>query len=288
MKSSQIYVSTCSFQNRDLGSIIKECETNNINSIELSVLKNFSIEEIVKLSNKINFIVHNYFPQPDDPFLLNIASQNKDNLRRSIEFCKNAIDIAEKIRSPIYGVHGGFSAEIPTKALGKPELQMQIFNDYAFNADNVYRTIVESACELCEYANGKGIQFLIENNVISKKNGRVGKSLLPMATSEELLRLISDVNDKNFGILVDVGHAKVSSVSCGFNLDKFMRDLMPHIKGFHLSDNDGVYDRNDIFDETAWFLPYLNKAGMVPITLELNRVTLDEITGVSKVVQGYI
>ena len=65
--------------------------------------------------------------------------------------------------------------------------------------------------------------------------------------------------DKNVGLLLDVGHLKVSAKTHGFNLLKAHEKLKPFIEGYHLSDNDGLRDSNREFTKKSWFYNKLKK-----------------------------
>ena len=66
--------------------------------------------------------------------------------------------------------------------------------------------------------------------------------------------------DKNVGLLLDVGHLKVSAKTYGFNLFKAHEILKPYIEGYHLSDNDGFRDSNKGFTKKSWFFNRLKKS----------------------------
>ena len=67
---------------------IKHLESLGINSVELSggkYIENYS-DELVKLAqSRINLQIHNYFPVPKVPFVLNLASENGDILKESFD-----------------------------------------------------------------------------------------------------------------------------------------------------------------------------------------------------------
>ena len=65
--------------------------------------------------------------------------------------------------------------------------------------------------------------------------------------------------DKNVGLLLDVGHLKVSAKTYGFNLFKAHEMLKPYIEGYHLSDNDGLKDSNSEFTKKSWFYNKLKR-----------------------------
>jgi sugar phosphate isomerase/epimerase len=229
-------------------------------------------------------LVHNYFPPPTEPFLLNLASQDKGNLRRSLDHCRTAIDLSSELGSGIYAAHGGFGADLGPALLGNPEAQAALPEDRFVPYERIYATLLESVRTLCAYGHKQGVRFLIENNVLSPLNGERGHRLIPMAHPRELLRLAEEVGDPNFGLLIDVGHANVSASALQFDRDEFIAMLAPHIAAFHLSDNDGVLDQNLPFKKDAWFMRYLRDFPNATLTLELNGLTPHEILAARDVV----
>lgn len=280
-----IYVSTCAFENRELRSILATCQAHGIDAVELSAIEGYSLELLEQARQWASLLVHNYFPPPATPFLLNIASQNPTALRRTIEFCMAAIDIAERLDSHIYGIHGGFAVDIPTHMLGRPTEQAKLLESRLPDREVLYATILASVRELNDYARPRGVELLVENNVVSSRSGVEARRLLPMAEAAELTRLVRDVGDPNFGLLLDVGHAKVSSVACGFDLETFVAEVAPYVRALHLSDNDGLEDRNAPFSADAWFMPHLRHFTASAITLELSRVAPDRILEVRDLVR---
>ncbi len=282
MRSSprDVFVSTTSFQTHDLADIFRLCETHDIGAVELSVAKAWTLEMVRREKNVRRLLVHNYFPPPENPFLLNLASQDADNLRRSLDHCRAAIDLSAELGGAIYAAHGGFGMDLGTTLLGNPEAQKALSEDAFTPYERIYATLVESTQALCAYGRERGVRFLIENNVLSPLNGVHGRRLIPMAHPEELLRLVRDVGDPDFGLLIDVGHANVSSNALQFDRNDFFATLSPHIAALHLSDNDGVRDQNCAFDKSAWFVPYLKDFSDAVLTLELNKLAPAQILAV--------
>ena len=54
-----------------------------------------------------------------------------------------------------------------------------------------------------------------------------------------------------------IAHLKVSSNSLGFNLIEAHENLKDYISAYHLSDNNGNKDTNNMITKTSWFLPYM-------------------------------
>ena len=67
-------------------------------------------ENILKKIKKYdhNFLVHNYFPVPKKNLIVNIASQDKQIRKKSINHIKNSIQFCKRIKSKLYTFHPGF------------------------------------------------------------------------------------------------------------------------------------------------------------------------------------
>ena len=103
------------------------------------------------------------------------------------------------------------------------------------------------------------MNIMVENNVLSKNNlNEFGQNPLLMCDHEES-RLIMENSPGNINLLVDVAHLKVSSSSLQFNPQHMFKFCDQFIKGYHLSDNNGLSDTNESFTPNAWFWKSLNK-----------------------------
>lgn len=281
-----VYVSTTSFIDKDLNSIFELCKLYDLPGIELSKVTDFSYDTLLKGLNVFQFLVHNYFPPPPVPFLLNLTSQDESILAQSRDLCYRAIDLSQELGGNLYAAHAGFGIDIPPSILGNPVEQAQFIEKHGISTHNVYEKLVESTLLLCDYGQSRGVKFLIENHVLSVNNGSVGKSLLPMVDSQDLLQLAIDVNHPNFGILVDMGHLNVSANTLGLNRHKFIDDIAPFIGAFHLSGNNGVHDSHEMFDNSAWFIQRLKDFPDVAITIELDSAPIDSIRRTFELVKG--
>jgi endonuclease IV len=84
--------------------------SNNINHVELSGGKGDvnQTKELIEISSECNFQVHNYFPPPNKPFVLNLASSNNAINHTTYNHIIRAIDLAKQLGSKFYSFHGGF------------------------------------------------------------------------------------------------------------------------------------------------------------------------------------
>ena len=93
--------------------------------------------------------------------------------------------------------------------------------------------------------------------MITKENlNRFGENPFLLTSPNEILKFLKNFHN-NVGLLLDVGHLKVSSKTLGFDLVNAHENLKPFIEGYHLSDNDGKKDSNNEFSENSWFFKKL-------------------------------
>lgn len=255
-----IYASTGAFLTQDLRRILKECAENKISNIELGVAVDYDMLILSDLtylvdSGQFNFLVHNYFPPPEIPFVLNLASVDSSMIETNRIFCKDAIRLCAKLKSPYYSVHAGYCFNALVEHLGndlsglKP-VQME-------EAEAIF---IESMKIIADYAKLYNVTVLIENNVLSSNNLIEGENkLLLGVTADDLIHILHRVERENIGLLLDVGHLYVSSKSLEFSIEKFIDACKPFIKCIHFSENDGSKDTNNIIKKDSWFWKPLKK-----------------------------
>lgn len=239
----EIYISTGAFKSKDIEWILKVAKENNIKNIELSSGLEYNPKTIdIVLENKehFNFVVHNYFPAPEYPFVLNLASTDKSIIKKSMELCKNAIDLSVELGAEFYSLHCGFTFNSTGKELGNESqlaLERVDFND-------AYASFITNLRELCKYAGQKNIKLAIENNVLAEFAVARGKNMYIGVDTEDFKQIFSDVADDNLYMLLDVAHAKVSDTFLKFDICTMVKELKNKILVVHISDNDGRRDSN--------------------------------------------
>ena len=114
-----IYLSSIVFNDKNLDEIVQICHRNNYNLEFSSNLKHE--KKNTELFNRFTRkkLIHNYFPAPKSPFVLNLASRNKLILKKSIDHCKKNILLSSKFNLPFYAAHAGFCIDPDINTLGK-------------------------------------------------------------------------------------------------------------------------------------------------------------------------
>jgi len=293
VRPANVFVSTGAFGRMTVEQIIEAAASAEISHIELaSGTRHDSGEGLGRAleaarKNGYVFLVHNYFPVPAEPFVLNLASGDPKTLERSIRHVMSAVELAAAIGSPFYSVHCGFCVDPAPDELGKA------LHGQAIPVEQALDTFVDSVVQLARHAQDHGVDLLLENNVLSKVNA--GRVQLLGVTPDDIESILQRIDRPNVGLLLDVAHLKVSAKTIGFDLKTAAARLAPLIRCCHLSENDGNADTNEPVSADAWFWePILANLKQQPVwvleaydlPLQVIRDQLDIIEGCVEVVSG--
>lgn len=272
-----IYASSGAFLSRELAPLLDEAAAAGVTRVELSSGVAWgagNLEVVRRNRHRFRFLVHNYFPPPERPFVLNLASSDPEIRRRSLDHCRGAMDLAHELESDLFTVHAGFAIEPKVAELGRP------IAGEAGDVEVAYGIFRDTVGELVTYGEGRGVRLGIENNVVAPFNLRHGKNaFLLMATAEEIVRLAKDIPSPRLGFLIDSGHLNVSARTLGFDRGAFLEAVRPRLLGWHLSDNDGTADSNRPFGGDAWFLPWVARSPGEMVVIEAYRLAPHQLDG---------
>jgi len=270
-----IYVSTrCLGPGKKVSDVLSIYQDNGIKNIELG--SNHVYEEGVEDYLKqldCNFIIHAFFPVPKESFSMNLASIDEKILKLSKEQAKKAIDLCAIIGAPLYSFHAGYRVD-PTQLGNKFEQKGIVSYDKAFDI------FVDSVKEILDYAEKKNVKLAIEPNVLNKFNIINSKNeLLLMCEYWEIEELFKRINSDNLGILLDLGHLKVTSNWLNFDKDDFVEKVAEKVFEIHLHDNDSKFDSHLNVNKNSWAIDVLKRFNFkdIPITLEPNNLDIKEI-----------
>jgi sugar phosphate isomerase/epimerase len=260
-----IYTSTGGFRGKTAFETSRQLLDEGINCIELSAgtYSESLLSDLKALTKDIRFQVHNYFPPPANPFVINLGSLDPEIGDRSVAHVKQALEWCQVLGGDHYSFHAGFLLDPKVDELGR-----KIINRNLFDRDACTEIFIDRVSHLAGIAQEAGITLMVENNVLSAKNAiEFEKNPLLMCDPDES-RKIMTMMPSNVGLLIDVAHLKVSSRSLGFDPGRMFDQCRERIAGYHLSDNDGLEDSNQPFTEDAWFWPNL-KADVGYYTVEV-------------------
>lgn len=252
--------------------------------IEISLSKSYALEfssglpyrvDMVKkfLDAPIKRFAHNYFPAPEVPFVLNLASRNDIIRKTSIDHCIQGIGLSAKVGASFFSAHAGFCIDPSPDDLGN-----ELAKADRIDRNEHWRLFLLSVQEVLERTRDLGVDFLIENNVLAKMNlYSDGTNPLLCADANEMNKLISALGNQRLGILLDTAHLKVSAQTLGFSAAQAVSEIKPHIRCIHHSDNLGMRDTNDPLQDDYWFLPLMPAFSNLVHVLEVKKQSIAEI-----------
>jgi sugar phosphate isomerase/epimerase len=278
---NNIFVSTAVFQSDDFRSVIDICQNYSLKNLELGFLAGLNGNDLRKLGelrtdSDFHFLIHNYFPPPPEPFVLNLADYNEPSWSLSIDHCKKAIDLASALQCPFYSLHAGFCFRAAPAHLGRKITAVSLIPK-----EEARRVFIHSLQLVADYARKKNVRIAIENHVVEADNRVNGENPYFLGvTADDLLELVADVQRENVGVLLDLGHLKVSANTLGFSPEEFIEKLSPKIIAIHFHDNNGIKDEHSGIAGDSWFWKPIreNLPGDLYGILEVEHLDPEEIT----------
>lgn len=249
-----IYISTGGFRDRTADGVSAELIGAGAKSIELSggEYSDTLLSDLQALGPLASFQVHNYFPPPADPFVLNLGSLDSQVGDRSVAHVEQALRWCAALGADRYSFHAGFLLDPKVDELGK-----RIPSRSLFGRDECIEVFVSRVSRLAQLAEKAGVALMIENNVLSARNAQeFSANPLLMCDPQECHEIMAKL-PSSVGQLIDVAHLKVSANSLNFDPVQMFDVCHDRITAYHLSDNNGLEDSNQQFAEDAWFWPHL-------------------------------
>lgn len=279
-----IYISTGCIKDKTIQESIDHLKDNGIKNIELSGGKHDPdiFQKLMNYKTEINFMLHNYFPPPKIPFTLNLATLNKEIFEISEKHILNSIRLSSKLGIPFYSFHAGFLVDPDPKELGK-----KILNRKKNDEKVATEVFLERVCKFAQEGKKEGVEILIENNVLNKQNYKTFDGNPFMMSSIIQTENLVKYFPQNVSILLDLAHLKVSSKTLNFSPSEFLEKFDKKIRAYHISDNSGEFDTNDLVSENSWFWKYLKK-DKAYYTFELKTEIADILKNQIKMLQKFI
>lgn len=270
-----IYVSTsCLVNGNDVFDVLETYARAGLRNVELGSHHKYvaGLSPGNFMRYDFNFLVHHYFPPPQMPIIVNLASPNPAILEQSSLHIKTAIDFCHSLGIKLFTFHAGFCLD--------PDNKFRFPKDQSFNYEAAFTTFVESVNEINSYAQQRGIKIAIENNVLSEYNVVNGQNrFLLLCRAEEFERLGERIYSANVGITLDLGHLKVTSHWLNFDKYQFIDRAKDKVFAIHIHENKGRVDEHRELDETSWCLEVIGRSGFskLPIVLESTKLTIEQI-----------
>lgn len=222
--------------------------------------------EVLKELPPANYLLHNYFPPPEDSFFLNLASADPNVHTRSVDLVRRGIKLSAALRAPFYSVHGGFVTD--PCGMGK-EGYLTFPPPREGQRRAAINRFTETIAGLLEDARRLGVRLLVENNVCP-----VGlEDNLLLVTPADFHELLSCVPDTFLGVLLDTGHLNVSAETLSFDPKSFIAAHEARITAVHLHGNDGREDLHRPISDDSWIIQMLR--GPLSNTVIIVEATFD-------------
>lgn len=272
---NKIFISTSSIKKPKIDEIISTIINAGIDNIEFSGGLKYNadlLNELIKLKKQFRFnaLLHNYFPPPKMPFVLNLSAPGEVG-EKSFEHAKKAIHWSKELNAKKLAFHAGFLIDIPLNEIGKSiKKQRLIDKNEALDTFNKRIKILKEIA-------GDKVELYVENNVVSKINYDNFDSKNPFLFTDvkswKELELQGIVKP-----LIDIAHLKVSCRTLGFDLNEEWNELSALTDYIHISDNDGFSDSNNSIEYNGEIYSLLSNTNLKEktITLEVYN-TIEEI-----------
>jgi sugar phosphate isomerase/epimerase len=255
--SRAVFVSTACVRgsHESLEELVADFHEHSIKNVELGMSPPSRSADLSEYLSGLGrpFVIHNYFPAPPDPFVLNLAARSPIIRQRSTVLVREALGLSARLGAPFYSVHAGFRADLSADSLGR-DLQWSslIPRDEALA---IYRSSVEEAAR---EGSMLGVRLLVEPNVIEPRNLVGGRNeLLLLVEAAEIVEFLQGFEHADVGLLLDVGHLNVSARTLGFDREQFVESVAPWIGAFHVHDNDGTADQHRTVESGSWIFDVL-------------------------------
>jgi len=259
--------------------------TDPIDMIRQSVAESFPLEfssalpyreDLETLFNEYPHpkLVHNYFPAPAIPFVLNLASGDPLVWTQSIEHVLKGLRWSKQGGAKFYAAHAGFCVDPRPEDLGQ---QFQQSTD-RIDRKKHWKLFLDAIRIILPVAEALDLNFYIENNVTAKMNLNVhDETPLLCSDPEEMQRLIQEINHPRLGILLDTAHLKVSANTLNFSATAAVKKIAPNVRAIHHSDNAGDLDNNQPIESGYWFGEFMPLFGNIPHVLEVKKQNIASI-----------
>lgn len=227
---------------------------------------------VVSSFGHVEFSFHNYFPPPEHPFVFNLASLDDGLRAASINLCMEGIRLSSEYGHNFFSFHAGFCFDPSPASLGSELQSMSALQD----TDAANDIFSRSLDDIVSFADRYKVKPVVENNVLTgDTKARWGRNSLLLTTAEDLGRF-SERWGLGIGILLDVGHLKVSSSTLGLDFDSELSQSLPLASALHLHSNGGLGDQHlGVTGRENWW-PSIEARDDIPWTFEVVPEDIEE------------
>ena len=242
---------TFTSDNSSLREALELCRSIDIEFIELGSNHKYEKNYDYIREYSYKYLVHNYFPIPENSFVVNIASLNSAIRSKSIAHLKNAIDFCNDSGAHLYTFHPGFLTDPDGASLNSSNYDF-LWNDNHLNQDSYAKAInnfYRSLDIIIPYAQSAGVCIAIESEgSISKKDHLI------MQNPEEYLRLMELYSPEEIKVNLNVGHLNLASKAYSFSRFEFVENIYHYLVAIEFSHNDRKTDQHLPIKFDQWYI----------------------------------
>ena len=264
MAEKNIFVSSTYYgDNSKIENVLAQCTQNGIGNIELGsnhVFETNPVEVVLKFN--CQFIVHNYFPVPQQTLVINIASMNADIYDRSIQHIFKSIDFCKKIYAKLYTFHPGFLSDPEGANIDTSNYDFQFASKdiESANYSESFDRMVNAISKISDYAEKQGVKIAIETEGSFEKSEH-----LLMQRPDEYRRFMDIFSQKQVGINLNIGHLYLASQVFKFDILEFVALISNYIVAMELSHNNGIKDEHKPLIEGPWYWDVITNKNFVDV-----------------------
>ena len=253
MTRESVFVSTTfAADGTSITEALAACVANGLRSVELGSNHAYEPDPIgvVERHQPLRCMVHNYFPSPLDPFVVNIASLNDDIYERSLAHVGRSIEFCRASGALMYTVHPGFLSDPqgPSRNSGNYDFLFPASDVDRKSYDRAYQRMLEALDWAVDRAAASGIRLAIETEgSVSKRDH------LLLQRPDEFERLTTRFAPADLGVNLNIGHLRLASAAFGFEPATMVDVIADYIVAMELSHNDGVVDGHRPLQAGAWY-----------------------------------
>lgn len=282
-----IFVSTTfAAQGSKITDVVSLMVRHGLKRIELGSIHCYEEKAVYRLVEiGAEYLVHNYFPPPSEPFVVNLASLDDRIRARSIEHALACVTAAKKLGARLYTFHPGFLSD-PISSRGSPTNYDFQFGDKGVGAtiyEQAWERLIDAARIIARYARAQQVPIAVESE------GSVSKaSYLLLQKPEEFDRFFAAIPDSIVGVTLNLGHLNLAANVFGFDRLAFINRIAHRVSAIEISHNEGIEDEHRSLLPGAWYWRVVRDARFanVPIVLECRDASIETVCQSVRLLEG--
>ena len=274
----EIYVSTTFI--KDKSSVFKAIDLLKkikVKNVEIGSNHKYQ-KNITRLKKyQFNYFVHNYFPVPKKDFIVNIASNNDQIRKKSINHIKKSISFTKFVGGKLYTFHPGFFSDPSGASIDKTNYDFLFKKKFFFDQKykkNSYKKMVISIKEIIRYSKKHKVNIAIETEGSFKS-----KDHLMMQLPKDFTFFRKNFSHKDIGINLNLAHLNLAAKAFKFKKTRFVNSIKKYIVAVELSHNYKNEDSHKPLLKNSWYFKFINShiPKGVPIILEFRNSRIDDV-----------